>query len=60
MTEDPRQTRRNGSDPRTAQSKSAKSGEGPLVMSCLITSRSSRCLEAALDTALLFLRDGES
>ena len=28
MTEDPRQTRRNGSDPRTAQSRSARSGGG--------------------------------
>ncbi len=28
MTEDPRQTRRNGSDPRTAQSRSVRSGGG--------------------------------
>jgi hypothetical protein len=30
----PRQTRSNGSDPRTAQSRSARSGGGPLVTSC--------------------------
>jgi len=35
MTEDPRQTRRNGSDPRTAQSRSARSGGGLLVTPCL-------------------------
>ena len=34
MTEDPRQTRRNGSDPLTAQSRSARSG-GVLSSLCL-------------------------
>ena len=39
MTEDPRQTRGNGPDPRTAQSRSARSGGGPLVASRLGHSR---------------------
>jgi hypothetical protein len=42
MTEDPRQTRRNGSGPRTAQSRSAKSGGGSSRRSAWITLRSSR------------------